>query len=79
MARWLADPVKGPLSPGGFYRSGTGGLITDAGNGHVLIDEHALDSLRSLPPDQDGHVTDEDGPVLWIGKTSFPLTVQGSA
>lgn len=76
VARWLTDPGRGPLSPGGFYRSGAEGLVADLGEGWVLIDEPALDALRGLPPDRDGHVTDEDGPVLWIGNDGYPLTPQ---
>ena len=66
-ARWLADAARGPLSVAGFYGPGVSGLITDLGDGYVLLDENALAALRGLPPDRDGHVSDKGGPVLCIG------------
>ncbi len=72
-ARWLADPAHGPLSAAGFYGPGINGLITDLGDGQVQIDEDAMAALRGLPPDRDGHVCDEDGPLLCIGRSRHPV------
>jgi hypothetical protein len=77
-ARWLADPARGPLSATGFYGQGATGLITDVGDGHVLVDENALAALRGLPPDRDGHVSDEGGPVLWVGGARYRLFAENS-
>jgi hypothetical protein len=73
-ARWLADPARGPLSPAGFYGRGVSGQVTDLGDGHVLLDEEAVTALRGLPPDRDGHVSDEDGLLLSIGGARYHLT-----
>lgn len=73
VARWLADPARSPLGPAGFYQTAIIGVITDMGGGWVEIDGTALEALRGLPDDRDGHVTDEDGPILWVGKTRHPL------
>jgi hypothetical protein len=72
-ARWLADRTRGPLSPAGFYGQGVSGLITDLGDGQVMLDDDALAALRGLPPDRDGHVSDNDGPVLCIGSARHRL------
>jgi hypothetical protein len=72
-ARWLADPVHGPLSTAGFYGNGIGGRITDLLDGRVMLDEDAITALRGLPPDWDGHVSDEDGPVLYVGGAKHHL------
>jgi hypothetical protein len=78
-ARWLADLARGPLSPAGFYGQGIRGLITDLGDGQVLLDEGAMAALRGLPPDRDGHVSDEDGPLLCIGGTRYRLVPEPPA
>ena len=72
-ARWLADPVHGPHSTAGFYGNGIGGHITDLLDGRVMLDEDAMTALRGLPPDWDGHVTDQDGPVLFVGGAQHGL------
>lgn len=72
-ARWLTDTARGPLSAAGFYGRGVSGLITDLKDGHVLLDEDAMAALRGLPPDRDGHVSDQDGPLLSIGGARYPL------
>jgi hypothetical protein len=72
-ARWLADPDRGPLSAAGFYGEGVSGLITDLGDGEVILDDDAVAALRGLPPDRDGYVYDMDGPVLCIGSARHRL------
>ena len=72
-ARWLADRERGPLSAAGFYGEGVSGLITDLGDGQVMLDDDAVAALRGLPPDRDGHVSDMDGPVLRIGSARHRL------
>jgi hypothetical protein len=72
-ARWLADPAHGPLSTAGFYGQGIGGLITDLRDGRVMLDENAVAALRGLPPDWDGHVSDQDGLVLSVGGAQHRL------
>jgi hypothetical protein len=67
-AGWLADRERGPLSAAGFYGHGISGVITDLGDGWVMLDEDALAALRGLPADRDGHVSDSDGPALCIGR-----------
>ena len=72
-ARWLADPERGPLSAAGFYEEGVSGLITDLGDGEIILDDDAVAALRSLPLDRDGYVYDLDGPVLCIGSARHRL------
>lgn len=72
-ARWLADRERGPLSTAGFYGEGVSGLITDLGDGQVILDDDAVAALRGLPPDRDGYVCDTDGPVLCIGSARHRL------
>jgi hypothetical protein len=72
-ARWLADRERGPLSAAGFYGQGISGLITDLGDGRVLLDGKAMAALRGLPRDRDGHLSDDDGPALCIGNARHRL------
>jgi hypothetical protein len=78
-ARWLADMARGPLSPAGFYGLGPGGMITDLGDGRVVLDENAMGALRGLPPGRDGHVRDQDGLLLCIGGARHRLIPEGSS
>jgi hypothetical protein len=75
-ARWLADRARGPLSAAGFYGQGISGLITDLGDGQVMIDQDAMAALRGLPEDRDGHVSDSGGPVLCIGRARHRLVIE---
>jgi hypothetical protein len=72
-ARWLANRERGPLSTAGFYGEGVSGLISDLGDGQVMLDDDAVAALRGLPPDRDGYVSDIDGPVLCIGSARHRL------
>jgi hypothetical protein len=77
-ARWLADEARGPLSPEGFYGRGINGVITDLGDGRVVLDENAVTALRGLPPDRDGYVLDMDGPILCVGGVRHRLVPEPS-
>jgi hypothetical protein len=74
---WLTRPA-GRVSAAGFYGQGISGLITDLGDGQVMLDEDAMAALRGLPPDRDGHVSDENELSLFIGGARYPLAAEPS-